>query len=66
MLSRVLVSLDRADRELFVRHYYYGQTVAKAAEEMGLNLSTAKTRLRRGRVRLKDYLREVGYELAEG
>ena len=38
----------------------------EAAEEMGLNLSTAKTRLRRGRARLKDYLQEVGYELAEG
>ena len=65
VLSRALGSLDRADRELFVRHYYYGQTVAKAAEEMGLNLSTAKTRLRRGRARLKDYLQEVGYEFAE-
>ena len=66
VLSRALGSLDRADRELFVRHYYYGQTVASAAEEMGLNLSTAKTRLRRGRARLKEYLREVGYEFAEG
>ncbi len=65
MLSRALDSLDRADRELFVRHYYYGQTVARAAEEMGLNLSTAKTRLRRGRERLKEYLQEVGYEFAE-
>ncbi len=66
VLSRALNSLDQADRELFVRHYYYGQTVASAAEEMGLNLSTAKTRLRRGRARLKEYLREVGYEFAEG
>ena len=40
--------------------------VAKAAEEMGLNLSTAKTRLRRGREKLKKYLQEVGYEFAEG
>ena len=66
VLTGALNSLDRADRELFVRHYYYGQTVARAAEEMGLNLSTAKTRLRRGRARLKEYLREVGYEFAEG
>ena len=44
---------------------YHGQ-VARVAEEMGLNLSTAKTRLRRGRARLKEYLREVGYEFAEG
>lgn len=62
VLCRALDSLEQADRELFVRHYYYGQTVAKAAEEMGLNLSTAKTRLYRGRERLKNYLKEVGYE----
>lgn len=48
-----------------MRHYYYGQTVARAAEEMGLNLSTAKTRLRRGRERLKEFLQEVGYEFEE-
>ena len=61
LLRQALSELDRADRELFVRHYYYGQTVARAAEEMGLNLSTAKTRLRRGRMKLKEYLQEVGY-----
>ena len=61
ILARALSSLEKADRELFVRHYYYGQTVARAAEEMGLNLSTAKTRLRRGRMKLKEYLQEVGY-----
>ena len=66
LVRAALETLERSDRELFVRHYYYGQTVARAAEEMGLNLSTAKTRLRRGRARLKEYLREVGYEFAEG
>lgn len=65
VLHRALDSLEESDRELFVRHYYYGQTVARAAEEMGLNLSTAKTRLRRGRERLKEFLQEVGYEFEE-
>ena len=37
----------------------------RAAEEMELNLSTAKTRLRRGRERLKRFLQEVGYEPME-
>ena len=64
-LALALGSLDQQDRELFVRHYYYGQTVARAAEEMELNLSTAKTRLRRGRERLKTFLQEVGYEPME-
>lgn len=65
VLRRALDSLEESDRELFVRHYYYGQTVARAAGEMGLNLSTAKTRLRRGRERLKEFLQEVGYEFEE-
>lgn len=62
LVRAALDTLDREDRELFVRRYYYGQTVARAAEEMGLNQSTAKSRLRRGRERLKDQLRKVGYE----
>lgn len=53
------------ERELFVRHYYYGQTVARAAEEMGLNPSTAKTRLRRGREKLKEHLRKAGFCVEE-
>ena len=43
-----------------------GEGAAIGEEEMGINLSTAKTRLRRGRARLKEYLQEVGYEFAEG
>ena len=62
LVREALGSLDREDRELFVRRYYYGQTVAQAAEEMALNESTAKSRLKRGRERLKKFLREAGYE----
>lgn len=62
LVREALDALDRTDRELFVRRYYYGQTVARAAEEMGLNLSTAKSRLRRGREKLKELLGKAGYE----
>ena len=61
MVNRALSQLDKPQRELFVRHYYYGQTVQEAALAMGLNLSTAKTWLRRGRETLKTYLRKEGY-----
>jgi len=61
LLQRALDELGERPRELFVRHYYYGQTVADAAEEMGVNLSTAKTWLRRGRETLKIGLEEEGY-----
>ncbi len=61
MVNRALSRLDRPQRELFVRHYYYGQTVQEAAQAMGLNQSTAKTWLRRGRETLKTILEQEGY-----
>lgn len=61
IVNRALSQLDKPQRELFVRHYYYGQTVQEAALAMGLNLSTAKTWLRRGRETLKAILKKEGY-----
>lgn len=61
MVNQALDRLDKPQRELFVRHYYYGQTVQEAALAMGLNLSTAKTWLRRGRETLKAILEKEGY-----
>ena len=61
VVNQALSQLDKPQRELFVRHYYYGQTVQEAALVMGLNLSTAKTWLRRGRETLKTILEQEGY-----
>lgn len=61
VVNRALSRLDKPQRELFVRHYYYGQTVQEAALAMGVNLSTAKTWLRRGREALKIILEKEGY-----
>ena len=65
LVRAALETLEPSDRELFVRHYYYGQTVEKAAEEMEMNRSTAKTRLRRGREKLKRQLEREGYTFEE-
>ena len=61
LVRAALETLEASDRELFVRRYYYGQTVEQAAGEMGMNPSTAKTRLRRGREKLKEQLEREGY-----
>ena len=61
IVDQALSQLDKPQRELFVRHYYYGQTVREAALAMGVNLSTAKTWLRRGRETLKTILNKEGY-----
>lgn len=61
LLEQALSQLEPMQRELFVRHYWYGQTVSEAARDMELNLSTAKTWLCRGREKLKEILTEEGY-----
>ena len=63
LVEKALMQLDKPRRELFVRHYYYGQTVKEAAEEMQLNVSTAKTWLSRGREELKEILEKEGYTI---
>lgn len=48
-----VLAMDYPDREIFLRFYYYCQSLDSIAKEMDLNLSTVKTRLRRGRERLR-------------
>lgn len=55
-VRRAVNGMPEPDREIFLRHYYYIQTVADISREMGLNESTVKTKLRRGRLRLKTLL----------
>ena len=62
MMKQAVLSMQYPEREIFLRHYYYYQPVAQIAEEMGLNISTVKTKLRRGRDKLKEILYEGGYD----
>ena len=61
LVRQAVESLEPKDREIFLRHYYCAQPVAVISTAMGMNESTVKTRLRRGREKLKDYL--TGREL---
>ena len=56
LVRRAVAHLPGEDREIFLRHYWYGQALPEISECMQLNLSTVKTRLRRGRLRLKELL----------
>ena len=55
-VRRAVETLPDGDREVFLRHYYYAQTVREIAAAMDLKESTVKTRLRRGREKLKAML----------
>ena len=56
LVRRALLSLPEPDQEIFLRHYYYAQSVKEIAAAMALNESTVKTKLRRGRFKLKELL----------
>ena len=60
-VRRAVNTLPGPDREIFLRHYYYAQTVQEIARCMHINESTIKTRLRRGRMKLKDILTREGF-----
>ena len=55
-VRRAVFSLPDPDREIFLRHYYYAQSVKEISAALELNESTVKTKLRRGRCRLKESL----------
>ncbi len=61
-LLAAVESLEEPDRTLFLRHYYEGERLKDVARALGLNQATAKTRLHRGRKRLKQQLTEGGEE----
>lgn len=50
---RAVDAMGEPDREIFLRHYYYCQGVAEIALALGMNTNTVKTRLRRGREKLR-------------
>ena len=60
LVREAVLSLSQPDREIFLRHYYYCQSVALIAEKMQMNPSTVKTRLRRGREKLRQHLTGCG------
>lgn len=57
-VRQALLRLSPTDRDIFLRHYYWRQTVARIAEELGMNPSTVKSRLKRGREKLRNTLKK--------
>lgn len=60
-LRETLLALPRPERDIFFRYYYYYQPVKQIAEDLRINPATVKTKLYRGRKKLKKVLTEGGY-----
>lgn len=56
-----VLALEQPDREIFLRHYYFYESVAEIAARLGMNGSTVKSRLRRGREKLRRILEQGGF-----
>lgn len=65
IVKKAILMMQHPDREIFLRHYYYYQSSAQIAEELEINISTIKTKLRRGREKIKVVLREGGYDIGK-
>ena len=55
-LWQLVDSLEEPERTLFFRYYYEGDKLKIIAADLGMNLSTAKTKLHRGRLLLREQL----------
>lgn len=62
-VTSYLGTLDELTRVLFVRRYFYMDSVEMLARQFGMNASTVSTRLNRSRARLKTYLEREGIVL---
>lgn len=60
LLRDAMLELDRTDRELLIRRYFYGETVQEAAARLGLTAKYAENRLYKGRQQLKKILLQRG------
>ncbi len=60
LTRKALDDLDAQTREIFLRYYFNREKIVRIAQTMGMNGSTVKTRLARGREKLSKLLQERG------
>ncbi|MCD8115514.1 MAG: sigma-70 family RNA polymerase sigma factor [Oscillospiraceae bacterium] len=65
IVYRAVLSLGQPDREIFLRYYYYCQPVGDIADRLQMKPATVKTRLHRGRARLREILTQGGYTVED-
>ena len=62
-VSAFLRTVSEERRTIFLRRYWYFETVEEIAREMGIGESKVKTALFRTRNSLREYLKKEGYNL---
>ena len=63
-IEKKLLELGEKEREIFVRFYFYGETVSEISRGMEISESNVRAVLSRTRNKLKEYLMERGFDHA--
>lgn len=63
VLDNFLGTLNQDDRVMFVRRYWYADSISEIAERFHISSNNASVRLSRIREKLKTYLKKEGYSL---
>ena len=63
LLERFIETLDTENRVMFMRRYWYSDSVSDIAERFNMSSNNVSVRLSRIRGRLKKFLRKEGYEI---
>ena len=61
IMDRFLKSKSRENRYIFIRRYWFGDSVSEIAKELKLHENAVSVKLNRIRNSLKDYLMKEGY-----
>lgn len=61
-LYEALETLSEAEREMFLRFYFYGEKSSDIAIRTGATESSVRSKLSRTRAKLREYLTERGFE----
>lgn len=61
LIREAVLAMAQPDREIFLRHYFYNQKCREIAAEMELKEETVKTRLKRGREKLRATIQKGGF-----
>ena len=60
-IDRFLTALPRDNRIIFLRRYWFGDTIGQIAEALGYSENAVSVRLNRCRGKLRTYLEQEGY-----
>ena len=63
ILNGFLSELDRESRQIFVRRYWYCDSISEISERYGISQSKVKTRLHRTREKLRLHLEKEGIQI---